>query len=99
MEQNYKDGTPLPDMHAANIMIAVLFGGQHTSATSSSWILLELARNPELVRRLREEQIKALGSLSEPLDYDALKNLPLHENVIRWIFACTAHLPDDASHA
>lgn len=83
MEQSYKDGTPLPDRHAANIMIAVLFGGQHTSATSSAWVILELAQNPDLIRRLREEQINVLGSLSEPLDYDALRNMPLHENVIR----------------
>ncbi|RUS29088.1 lanosterol 14-alpha demethylase [Jimgerdemannia flammicorona] len=83
IEQSYKDGTPLPDHHIAHMMIAVLFGGQHTSATSSTWAILEMARNPTLVKALREEQIKELGSLSEPFDYDGLRNLPLLEAVVR----------------
>lgn len=83
MEQAYKDGTPLPDHHIAHMMIAVLFGGQHTSATTSTWAILELAHKPELIRALREEQIEALGSLSEPLDYDSLKKLSLLDSVVR----------------
>src|SRR4051812_38215277 len=83
IEQSYRDGTPLPDNHIAHMLIAVLFGGQHTSATTSTWAILEMARKPELVRALREEQNQVLGSLSEPFDYDSLKNLPLLEAVIR----------------
>ncbi|RUS17280.1 lanosterol 14-alpha demethylase [Endogone sp. FLAS-F59071] len=83
MEQSYKDGTPVPDHHIAHIMIATLFGGQHTSATTSTWAILELAHKPELIRALQQEQIEALGSLSEPLDYDSLKKLILLDSVVR----------------
>ncbi|KAH8553172.1 lanosterol 14-alpha demethylase [Umbelopsis sp. PMI_123] len=83
MESSYKDGTPLPDDHIAHMMIAVLFGGQHTSATTSTWTILELAARPDIVKELREEIIAKLGSLKADLTYDNLKELTLLESCIR----------------
>ncbi|KAI9264233.1 lanosterol 14-alpha demethylase [Phascolomyces articulosus] len=83
MDATYKDGTSIPDKHIAGMMIAVLFGGQHTSATTSAWTMLELANQPELIAALRQEQIEKLGSLKAELTFDNLKDMPLLEAVIR----------------
>ena len=83
MDSTYKDGTSIPDRHIAGMMIAVLFGGQHTSATTSAWTMLELANQPELVAALRQEQIEKLGSLKAELTFENLKDMPLLEATIR----------------
>ncbi|KAI8058694.1 lanosterol 14-alpha demethylase [Gilbertella persicaria] len=83
MDANYKDGSPVPDKHIAGMMIAVLFGGQHTSATTTAWTMLELAARPDLVRALREEQITKLGSLKADLTFENLKELTLLENCVK----------------
>lgn len=83
MESTYKDGTPLPDKHIAGMMIAILFGGQHTSATTSAWTILELADRPDLIKALRQEQIDKLGSLKAELTFDNIKELTLLEAVVR----------------
>ncbi|KAI9028354.1 lanosterol 14-alpha demethylase [Phycomyces nitens] len=83
IDSSYKDGVPIPDHHIAGMMIAVLFGGQHTSATTSAWTTLELANRPELVQALREEQIAKLGSLKADLTYENLKELTLMEACIK----------------
>ncbi|KAI8074083.1 lanosterol 14-alpha demethylase [Gongronella butleri] len=83
MDATYKDGTHIPDHHVAGMLIAVLFGGQHTSATTSAWTLLELAAQPELVKALRAEQIEKFGSLNADITFDALKDMPLLDATIR----------------
>ncbi|SAM06979.1 hypothetical protein [Absidia glauca] len=83
MDATYKDGTNIPDHHIAGMMIAVLFGGQHTSATTSAWTILELAARPDLVKELRQEQIEKLGSLKTDLTFENIKDMPLLDAVIR----------------
>ncbi|KAI7897729.1 lanosterol 14-alpha demethylase [Cokeromyces recurvatus] len=83
MDATYKDGQSVPDHHIAGMMIAILFGGQHTSATTTAWALLELAARPDLIRALREEQIQKLGSLQAELTFENLKELTLLENCVR----------------
>ncbi|CAO3582293.1 unnamed protein product [Absidia cylindrospora] len=83
MDATYKDGTSIPDHHIAGMMIAVLFGGQHTSATTSAWTSLELAARPDIVKALRQEQIEKLGSLKTELTFENLKDMPLLDAVIR----------------
>lgn len=46
--QEYKNGNPLTDKQIAHIMIALLMAGQHTSAATGSWAILELGRRPEM---------------------------------------------------
>ncbi|RIB18452.1 cytochrome P450 [Gigaspora rosea] len=79
----YKSGRNLTDTEVAHIMIAILMAGQHTSSTTSAWAFLYLARDPELFDKLRQEQIEILGSLDAPLTYDSLKQLTLHDSVVR----------------
>ncbi len=83
MNSSYKDGTPMPDTEIAHLMIGLLMAGQHSSSVTSSWIMLHLAAQPELMEELYQEQLLTLSDFSKPLTYDDLEKLPLITNVIR----------------
>lgn len=83
MDATYKDGSPLPDHHICGILTAALFGGQHTSSTTSAWCILELAHRPDIIKAVRQEMIEKLGSLQVDFTYDNLEELTLLENVVR----------------
>lgn len=48
MKSCYRNGNPLSDVAVAHLMIALLMAGQHTSSTTSTWMLFRLAQNPQL---------------------------------------------------
>ncbi|KIW28091.1 uncharacterized protein PV07_07775 [Cladophialophora immunda] len=81
MDGRYKDGTPLADEEIANLMIALLMGGQHNTAASGTWIMLHLAHRPHLIEELYQEQLSVLGGQAPT--YDTLQELTLHNNVIK----------------
>ena len=83
MQSSYKDGTPVPDREIAHMMIALLMAGQHSSSSSSSWIMLRLASRPDIMEELYQEQIRVLGPDLPPLKYEDLAKLTLHQNVLR----------------
>lgn len=83
MKSKYKNGTPVPDHEVAHIMIALLMAGQHSSSSTSSWIMLRLAQNPQIQEELYQEQIKALGPALPPLRYEDLAKLPLNQAIIK----------------
>ncbi|KAL9125105.1 MAG: hypothetical protein Q9217_005642 [Psora testacea] len=79
----YKDGTPIPDTEIAHLMIALLMAGQHSSSVTSSWIVLHLAAQPQIMEELYQEQLRVLGDPSTPLTYEKIQNLPFLMHVIR----------------
>jgi len=83
MSATYKNGTRVPDQEIAHMMIALLMAGQHSSSSSSSWIMLRLASRPELMEELYQEQIAVLGADLPPLKYEDLSKLTLHQNVLK----------------
>jgi len=83
MRSTYKDGTPVPDKEIAHMMIALLMAGQHSSSSSSSWIMLRLASRPDIMEELYQEQIRELGPDLPPLKYEDLAKLTLHNSVLR----------------
>jgi sterol 14alpha-demethylase len=83
MDSSYKDGTPVPDKEIAHMMIALLMAGQHSSSSSSAWIMLRLASRPDIMEELYQEQIEVLGADLPPLKYEDLAKLTLHQNVLR----------------
>ena len=83
MSSVYKNGTPVPDVEVAHMMIALLMAGQHSSSSTSAWILLRLATRPDIMDELYEEQLRVLGPDLPALDYDSLQKLTLSSQVVR----------------
>ena len=81
MDCKYKNGTPIPDKEIAHMMITLLMGGQHSSSSSSSWIMLRLAAHSGIQEELYQEQVQTLGT--RPLEYADLERLPLLQNVVK----------------
>jgi len=79
----YKNGTPLPDNEIAHMMIALLMAGQHSSSSTSAWIMLCLAIRPDILEELYQEQLSLLGADLPPLTYDALQRLSLNSQVVK----------------
>ncbi|MCJ1471879.1 Lanosterol 14-alpha-demethylase [Lambiella insularis] len=79
----YKDGTPVPDIEVAHMMIALLMAGQHSSSSTSAWIMLRLAQRPDILEELYEEQKSVLGEDLPPLTNDGLQRLTLNSQVVR----------------
>jgi len=82
--------TILNDDSIAHIMIATLMGGQHTSSTTSSWILFELAQRPDIVQDLLKEQSLVLtGKVDTPVHelpsftYEQLREFTLLDCVMK----------------
>ncbi|KAI9818162.1 MAG: Lanosterol 14-alpha-demethylase [Pycnora praestabilis] len=83
MSSVYKNGTPVPDREIAHMMIALLMAGQHSSSSTSAWIMLRLATRPDIVEELYQEQLEVLGADMPPLTYDHLQRLSLNTQVVK----------------
>ena len=83
MSCSYKDGTPVPDLEIAHMMIALLMAGQHSSSSTIAWIILRLASRPDILEELYAEQCSVLGPDLPPLTYDSLQRLQLHSQVVK----------------
>ncbi|KAK4085384.1 uncharacterized protein Triagg1_374 [Trichoderma aggressivum f. europaeum] len=83
MKSAYKNGNPVPDHEIAHMMIALLMAGQHSSSSTSSWIMLRLAQYPQVVEDLYQEQVKALGADLPPLQYEDFAKLPLNQAIVK----------------
>lgn len=77
----YKDGSKMTDQEIANLLIGVLMGGQHTSASTSAWFLLHLSERADLQQELYDE-IQNITK-GEELTYEHLSKMALVNNVIR----------------
>ncbi|KAJ2888665.1 Lanosterol 14-alpha-demethylase, partial [Coemansia aciculifera] len=88
MEARYKSGEGLSDKHIGNVLIALLMGGQHSSAATTMWALLNLAANPDVANAARvENRYKVGGKLGakdipEP-SYDDVKEFAILDNIVR----------------
>ncbi|KAI1847383.1 hypothetical protein JX266_006608 [Neoarthrinium moseri] len=83
MNSEYKGGVRVPDHEIAHMMIALLMAGQHSSSSTSSWIMLRLASRPDIMEDLYREQVEALGADLPPLTYEDLSKLPLNQAIIK----------------
>lgn len=83
MSSVYKNGTPIPDVEVAHMMIALLMAGQHSSSSTSAWILLRLATRPDILEELYQEQKTILGEDLPPLTYETLQRLTLNSLVVK----------------
>lgn len=83
----YKNGAPISDREIAHMMIALLMAGQHSSSSTSSWILLRLATRPDIQDELVQEQKDVLGvnpdGTIKDVSYENLSKLTLLGQVVR----------------
>ena len=56
-------------------LTAILLAGRDTTASSLSWTFLELARNPQVVSKLKSEIVDTLGSRGRPPSYQEIKDM------------------------
>ncbi|KAJ1931774.1 Lanosterol 14-alpha-demethylase, partial [Kickxella alabastrina] len=88
MTSKYKNGESMSDKHVGNMLIALLMAGQHTSAATTTWSILNLAANPDIVAEARKEYEGILGEelkgdrIIEPT-YENVKDFSILSNVIR----------------
>ncbi|ORX92671.1 14-alpha sterol demethylase Cyp51B [Basidiobolus meristosporus CBS 931.73] len=83
MDAQYKDGKKMTDKEVAHMMIAVLMAGQHTSSTTTTWLIMHLARDPKLRAQLYEEQKTVFGEELGPLTFDGLNKCTLLDSVLK----------------
>ena len=56
-------------------VVAVLLAGRDTSAGALSFTFQELAKNPDILRKLRQEILERVGG-TKPPSFEDLKNMP-----------------------
>ena len=84
MEIVYKDGTKITEEEVTGLLIALLFAGQHTSCTTSTWTTLFILHNPDILKRVIEEResvFKEGGG--DELTLDGINQLELLHNCMR----------------
>lgn len=75
-----EDGEPLSQEDLIANLRLLFLAGHETTATTTAWSLIHLARRPDLMRRLTAE-VKEAGGV--PLTMQDAKKLPLCEGVFR----------------
>jgi sterol 14alpha-demethylase len=83
MDVKYKDGTTIPDEHVARMLIRLLMGGQHNTAASGAWIMVNLAHKPELIEEMYKEHLRVLGSPLPALTLENIHELTFSEQAIK----------------
>jgi sterol 14-demethylase len=85
MDVKYKDGSAITDEQVTGLLIALLFAGQHTSCITSTWTSLFILNNPEIRKRVVEEQTKAFEDDPDaPVDYRTVnEDMPLLHNSMK----------------
>ena len=81
MDIKYKDGTPITEEEVTGLLIALLFAGQHTSCTTSTWTLLLLLHNPTILQRVLKEQEQFTSK--DVLELDDIHQMELLHNSMR----------------
>eukprot|EP00980_Cylindrotheca_fusiformis_P026064 scaffold15305_cov126-Cylindrotheca_fusiformis.AAC.2 len=83
MDMKYKDGTPATDEEVTGLLIALLFAGQHTSCTTSTWTMLLLLHNPTVLDRVIKEQNAIVDPSKETLELEDVQQMELLHNCMR----------------
>lgn len=82
IDMRYEDGTRLSDYEITGMIIGAIFAGHHTSSGTASWVLLELLKNPAILRETRQELDALLGEKGE-VSFQSLREVPKLENVLK----------------
>jgi cytochrome P450 len=73
-------GEPLPDREIRDELVAIMFAGTETTASTLAWLFHELADRPDVEEKLLEEIGRVVGD--RPVAFDDLKKLEYCGRVI-----------------
>jgi sterol 14-demethylase len=71
-----------PDV-VTGMFISMMFAGHHTTSTTASWLIIELLRNPEVMRRVVEEMDALAEAGGGVVTYQDLREVPWLEASIK----------------
>ncbi|BBN17082.1 sterol 14alpha-demethylase [Marchantia polymorpha subsp. ruderalis] len=76
IDSKYKaDGRPTTHSECTGLLIAALFGGQHTSSITSSWMGAYLMNKPSVLAQAQQEQLEMIKKHGEELNHDVICNM------------------------
>jgi sterol 14-demethylase len=82
MESRYDDGSPLSPVEITGMLTASMFAGHHTSSGTTAWVLIELLRNPDYMKRVVAE-LESIYAGNADVTYHSLREIPELENAIK----------------
>lgn len=82
IDMEYDDGRKLTDNEITGMLIGAIFAGHHTSSGTAAWVLLELLKNPGVLRDTRAELDSLLGEKGD-VTFQSLREVPVLENVVK----------------
>ncbi|MCB1616732.1 MAG: cytochrome P450, partial [Pseudomonadales bacterium] len=82
IDATYKDGTKLTDSEITGMLLGAIFAGHHTSSGTAAWVLIELLKQPDLMKEVRDE-IDGLFGVDGEVTFQSLREVPRLENVIK----------------
>jgi sterol 14-demethylase len=82
IDATYKDGTKLTDNEITGMLLGAIFAGHHTSSGTAAWVLLEMLKQPNILRDVRKEVEDLLGANGE-VTFQSLREVPKLENVLK----------------
>ncbi|XP_065852846.1 sterol 14-demethylase [Euphorbia lathyris] len=83
IESKYKDGRPTTEAEVTGLLIAALFGGQHTSSITSTWTGAYLLRFKQYMITVLEEQKDLLRKHGNKVDHDVLSEMDVLHRCIK----------------
>lgn len=83
MDATYVDGSHLSTAEIAGMVVWFMFAGHHTSANTAAWVMVELAKNPELAAAMIREIDTAMDDNDASFDQKSLRRMQKTEGFIR----------------
>ncbi|PWR22203.1 cytochrome P450 [Zavarzinia compransoris] len=82
IDMRYEDGAKLDENEITGLLVGAIFAGHHTSSGTAAWVLLELLKNPPVLRAARQELDALLGRKGD-VTFQSLREMPVLENVLK----------------
>src|SRR4051812_24215517 len=79
----HEDGSPMRDEEMRDELLTLLAAGHETTATSLSWAIERLTRNPDKLERLRAEVLEGREEYLTATIYETLRLRPVSAIVLR----------------
>lgn len=82
IDASYEDGTKLTPHEITGMLVATIFAGHHTSSGTTAWVLIELLRHPEWMKKVVEELDRLFGK-DGLVTFESLRQIPNLESVLK----------------